>query len=93
MAVDTDAIENAFNDNADYHETNSVSKARAFVSACRRFCAFIPTSTMKGPNSVSIGISEVRMLMKDAEDWLITRDSTQVQSPRYSQVSFRFFRG
>lgn len=93
MAIDQDAIEQAFNDNADYHETNDVAKARRFVSACRRFIAFIPTSTMKGPNSVSIGISEVRMLLKDTEDWLLVWDPTQSPTPRRSVSSFRRFRG
>lgn len=92
MAINTDAIEQAFNDNADYHESNDVAKGRRFVSACRRFIAFIPTSTMKGPNSVSIGISEVRMLLKDAEEWLLTRDPTQTQGPRRALGSFRYFR-
>ena len=50
-----ETVEQSLLDNADYEETNSVAKARAFVTAAIRFQALAPDSESHQSSSMSIG--------------------------------------
>jgi hypothetical protein len=76
MAATTDEILDAFSDNADYEETQSLPKARAFVTACVRLIGVIPQSQSDQGSSVAYSIPQVQALMQRAQNWIVANQTS-----------------
>lgn len=75
MALDTDlaAARTAYFSNADYEEAQSVTKAAAFITACRKLLAVPVTRTANGArdgNELELDPAEIRNQQADARAWL-----------------------
>jgi len=63
----------AFFDNADYEEDADQTKAKAFVTACRKLLALPMTRTAQGGrdgNEMELDPSQIHKLMDEARRWL-----------------------
>ena len=80
MAVSLTTAQEAYLDNADYDENASVSKARAFRTACRQLIVLLPSSAMRGAGSnqqaMGFRIEEVRKALEAVECWLAVNDTS-----------------
>lgn len=83
--------EAAYFSNADYAEVRSVSKARAFVTACRKLL-LAPSSMVKGSNSISSRIDLFRDELRDAQKWLERFSPDDIPGPLVTKTDFRGFR-
>jgi len=70
MSATPDEILDAFTDNADYEETQSLAKARAFVTACIRLIGVIPQSQSDQGSSIAYSTAQVQALMQRAQNWI-----------------------
>jgi hypothetical protein len=78
-------------DNASYEENNSVSEARAFISACRALVVFAMRSRHGGGGGEEVEF-DLAVLQKEkeaAQAWLGVNDTDRGQG----QVSYIDFRG
>jgi hypothetical protein len=75
MAATTDEILDAFSDNADYEETQSLPKARAFITACVRLIGVIPQSQSDQGSSIAYSIPQVQALMQRAQNWIVANQT------------------
>ncbi len=86
-------IEAAYADNASYCEDASVSKARAFITACRLLLLNLPAKAAFGKaESVEIETRLLAEQITEAKQWLIGRDTTN-SAPRMTLASLENFRG
>jgi hypothetical protein len=91
MAIDYEAAATAYYDNADYEETGSVAKAKAFVTACRQLIGR-PTKAGHGQASVEHSPDALREQMAYANEWLAANDTTNDASPGVRFHSFKRYR-
>ena len=63
-------IEAAYVDNADYAESDSTTKAKAFIQACRILLIKRPRRASHGPESIAIDHSVIRAQLDEAAQWL-----------------------
>ncbi len=67
----------AYDDNASYEEDGSVSKARAFITACKILLRRLPQSTGAGGGAyVSLNATAIRDEMHGAQNWLASQADT-----------------
>jgi hypothetical protein len=59
MAATFDEVADAYLDNADFEETNSLVKARAFVTACVRLTVLLPSSASDQASSHSFDMAQI----------------------------------
>jgi hypothetical protein len=82
----------AYLDNADYDESASVSKAKAFRTACRQLIVLLPSSAMRGAGSnqqtIGFRIDEVRRQLEVVEAWLAISDTDGGASVIHPDFSF-----
>jgi hypothetical protein len=80
MAVSLTTAQEAYLDNADYDEDASVTKAKAFRTACRQLIVLLPSNAMRGAGSnqqtVGFRIEEIRKALEAVECWLAVNDTT-----------------
>lgn len=74
-------VQDAYDANADYDEDNSLSKAKAFRTACRRLLAKLPSSSLRGymggsQQSLQFRLDEIRRALKDSEAWIAMHNSS-----------------
>lgn len=70
------AAKQAHFDNADYRETGSTSKAKAFMTACTRLIGLLPKTQShgeRGGESVTFDIRELREQIADAKQFVSTK--------------------
>ena len=94
MAVTlTEALENRL-DNADYDDSGSVSKAKAFRTACRQLLTLLPVASMRGAGSnqqtVNFRVEEIRKDIESVESWIAINDTTS--NPAVVHPDFSFYR-
>ncbi len=70
-AVDLDTILDNLNDFSDYEEVASVSRAKSFITACRRFLA-LPSSQSDKGSSMGYDQSNVLEMMRQAQVYVTT---------------------
>lgn len=75
--------------NVDYAETNSVSKAKAFITACKQYRILFPTSSSNGGTSVGYDINQVATMQAQAEAF-VRANSTPSGRVRFLSVSDDF---
>ena len=85
-------VESAYDNNATYAEDRSVAKCRDFVTACRMLIRRLPTVQVKGANSLSFNLENLRKELEDAQAWLLehTTPAADIQAdPRAIRADFR----
>lgn len=70
MAATYDEVVDALLDNADFEETGSVSKARAFITAATRFFILSPASSSDQGSSMAMGLPQIQNLMVRAQAYV-----------------------
>lgn len=56
--------------NVDFAETNSVSKAKAFITACKQYRILFPTSSSNGGTSVGYDLNQIATMQAQAESFV-----------------------
>ena len=75
MAIEAAAFEDAFADyldNADYQEADSLTKANAFVTACRKLIAF-PEEIGKSGANTRYDKATFRQELEQARKWIASQ--------------------
>ncbi len=61
---------------ADFEEVNSVARAKLFITAAKRWLILRPESASSQGQSLSIGKSNIEAMLKRAQDFVATSNST-----------------
>ncbi|QDU82669.1 hypothetical protein Pla110_44300 [Polystyrenella longa] len=72
----------AYKDNASYAEDNSVTKARAFITACRFLLLMMPGRSAKGRQQeieFTQNLQAIKAEQKQASNWMQARASANSQ--------------
>ena len=86
MAVPTiDEVIDELLTNADFEASNSVAKARAFITAANRFLIMTPASQSDKGASLSMGLAEIRSLLNAARSFV---NQSSTDSAATSRVRF-----
>lgn len=73
----TDAqVNNAYDNSASYAEDGSVTKARAFITACRFLLRRMVKQAGHGPATLTLSPELVLQEMRDAQSWLAANPAT-----------------
>lgn len=80
-------ILDAINDYSDYEELGSVSRAKSFITACRRFLA-LPNSQADQGSSMGYDHPTVAGLLQDARDFVAANDTSSSSTSRVRFFSF-----
>jgi type IV secretory pathway VirB4 component len=93
MSAFSDA-QSAYLANADYAETASVSKAQAFITACRKLILLLSSEIQTGDNRnrADENLRQFRIEMQDADQWLIDTAAASANGGGTLHVSFEEFR-
>lgn len=90
MARTIDEIITAMQDNADFEEVGSLTKARAFVTAAREYLILAPNSSADQGSSMTINAAQIEAQLRRAQAYAAQ------QSPGSAVRHFQFdqhFRG
>lgn len=82
----------SYDSNASYIEDNSLSKARAFITACSILLRRTPSNMEKASNTLSFNIQAIKQERDDAVAWLQARDPDAQVGPGVTYADFRNFR-
>ena len=63
-------------DNADFEESGSVSKAKAFITAAKRWLILRPQSSSHQGNSLSMDVNQVRQMLSRAQSYVAANDTS-----------------
>lgn len=74
-APDIATIVSNLNDNADFEESGSVTKAHAFVTAAKRFLLFSPQTQSDEGSTLTMSVTQIENMMNQARNF-ITANST-----------------
>ena len=80
------AVEASYDDNASYAEDASVTKAKAFVTACRILLRRLPAEAGTRESHVRLSPELIRKEMTEAQAWLQANDAG---GPRVTRVNFK----
>lgn len=80
-------IEASFDDNASYAEDNSVTKARAFVTAGRILLRRYAEQSTLGATSLRRNLSMIKEQVDEAVQWLQQHDTAR-EGGRYTVATF-----
>lgn len=70
MAATFDEVADAYLDNADFEETSSLTKARAFVTACTRMLVLLPSSASDQASAQSFDMGQIMAAKTRAENFI-----------------------
>lgn len=90
MAVDIASARDAYYDNADYEEQDSLAKAKAFLTACVRLQGLSISSSEKGIHKVDLPEVDWEAAMANARAFISAKDATRGR--QHSLTSFDNFR-
>ena len=79
MATSISQLIENFDSNMDYEESNSVTKAKAFVTACRGLIGRRPNSANHDGSGVGFDPNQLRMLMQDAMAFVRSRSRNRAK--------------
>lgn len=83
----------SYADNASYEEDGSVSKARAFVTACRLLILKLPTKMMHGKaGEIDLDPSLIRGELQAAQRWLASQPDSAAGADAVRFLDFSTFR-
>ena len=66
-------------DNADFEESGSVSKARAFATAANKYLILKPTSQSNQSSSLSWDNNQIQSLLARARDFIAANSTSRVR--------------
>jgi len=90
MPATLDEVIDSLLDNADFEEVNSLSKAKAFVTAATRFFILVPqTAADQQGCSQSMSVQQIENLMERARSYVST-NNTAASSVRFLGVGEDF---
>lgn len=76
MAAPTFAeVIDALSDNADFEEARSLAKAKAFVTAAKRFLIIAPQSASDQGSSQTFSVAQIENMMRDAQAFVASSSS------------------
>jgi len=84
-------VQDAYDDNASYLEDNSVTKARAFVTACLFLLRMQAKRSKHGPAEEELDTEGTREQLKHARIWLATHDTAR-RGPNATSLSLEDYR-
>jgi hypothetical protein len=71
MAIDISAIMQSIHDNADWAEARSLTKAKAFATAARRYLMLTPQqSSQPGGFSTTLGAQQIKEMLDEANEFI-----------------------
>lgn len=76
-------IEQALLDNADFEEANSVTKAKAFITAGKRWLILRPASASSQGNSLSLNAGQVQSMVTRAQEFIAANDTSGTSRVRF----------
>lgn len=84
-------IQEALLENADFEEVASVTKAKAFITAAKRWFILAPNSSSKEGVSLSLNSQQIENLMKRAQEFVSLNDTASENSgrPRVAYLAVR----
>ena len=85
-------VKDSYDDNASYAEDNSVTKARAFETACRILLRRLPKEAAQADSRIEINSTEIHAELNEVKSWLRVNDSSR-QGVSVVGASFASFRG
>lgn len=88
----TDAeVRSCYQDNANFEESESLTKARAFVTACLHLLQREPASVAKGGSEMRLTPEQIQKELAYARQWIAQRSDSDFErgGPRYVRASFR----
>jgi hypothetical protein len=93
-AVSLDTARDAYLENADYAETGSVAKARAFATACRRLLVLLPKKAGhgRGAEEVEFDPLQIRAEREECEKFVKVASASANGQRGTRAASFRSFR-
>lgn len=87
------ALQTTLEDNADYAETGSVTKARAFKTALTKLLIKVPQQTGKGSASTTLPMATWEKLLAEVSAWLVANDSRSGANQRSKTFNMSGMRG
>ena len=90
MAATFDEAVDAYLNNADFEESASLSKARAFITACVRLSVLLPSSASDQGSSQAFDIADIRANKERAQ--VFVSANAQGSSVRFLDVNTGDFR-
>jgi hypothetical protein len=87
-------VEAAYDDNAGYAKTASLSKCRDFIEAARILLRRYPSTATKGANALSYPLDRIQKELDRAVEWLSVNSTTEsdIPGPRVTRADFRYLR-
>lgn len=89
MAITLDDITDDLLENASFEEDASVTKAKAFVTAAKRFLLLSPQSQSDQGSSLTMGLEQVEGLLKRAQQYVKEQQSANASNSRVRFLSAR----
>lgn len=90
MSVTLTSAKAAYLDNADWAESGSLDKARAFSTACRRLLLLVPKRSRLGDGEVEIDPVIIRSELKSAQDFVNANSGSTASNGGCSVVHASF---
>jgi len=85
----------AYQDNACYEEEGNVTKAKAFLTACRCLLLILPKRAAhggRGAEEIELSTDLIQQQLADCRQWLALHDTSN-HPPRVRHLSLESFRG
>lgn len=92
MAATFDQAVDAYLDNADFEETRSIAKAKAFLTACVRLSVLLPQSASDQGSSQSFDMASVADNKRRAQEFISSWDTSAGAGVRFLSVNTGGFR-
>ena len=86
-------VEAEYDDNASWFEDQSLTKAKAFVTACTILLRRLYRLQSKGANTLGFDPERIEEQRKEAKEWLTLNDPNNLRRIRVSQASLQNNRG
>lgn len=83
-------VQAAYDDNASYAEDNDVSKARAFLTACRILMRRTPRESGTREGHMTLSVDLLKDQITDVQGWLAANDPS-LTGPVVTNVNFQNF--
>lgn len=87
MAATIDEIFDALSDNADFEETGSVTKAKAFITAATRYLVLSPNSQSDQGSSLTINAGQIESLLQRARAFVTSNTSSTARTAKVRFLS------
>lgn len=92
MAINIDQITDDLLDNADFEEVSSVTKAKAFITAAKRFLILTPAAQSDQASSLSISVEGIERLYRRAQQYVDNSSASNGSRVRFLSASEGFRR-